>query len=243
MLAVVIGILILLWPERTASVATALIAVYAIGAGVVYAAVGLHPHYAAGCIDRQELAESMGKLGVHPKVVALGEMGLDNHYDDPPRSVQRRAFGWQLDIAAETDLPIIIHNREATDDTIRLIRDSNVAGERFVFHCFTGDTALARRALDLGFYVSFSGIVTFKRAEEIREAAAYVPADRLLVETDAPYLAPVPHRGQRNEPAWVARVVDVVADVRGETPERVVDAARRSFDRLFVDRVSSGECS
>lgn len=200
----------------------------------VYAAVGLHPHYAAGCIDRQELAESMGTLGVHPKVVALGEMGLDNHYDDPPMSVQRRAFGWQLDIAAETDLPIIIHNREATDDTIRLIRDSNVAGERFVFHCFTGDDRELDAVLALGAMVSFTGIITFKNARSLAACAARVPIDRLMIETDSPYLTPEPHRKIRpNEPCYVPLVATFLAAARKmektEFIQAVDDNARRFF--------------
>ncbi len=207
-------------------------------------AAGVHPHQ-AGRFDANldaVVPTVTNALEGRPRACAVGEIGLDYHYDFAPRATQIEVFRRQIRLARERRDPIVIHTREADDDTVDAVRAEGQGEVGGVFHCFTGDTALARRALDLGFYVSFSGIVTFKRAEKIREAAAYVPADRLLVETDAPYLAPVPHRGQRNEPAWVARVVDVVADVRGETPERVVDAARRSFDRLFVDRVLSGEC-
>ena len=132
----------------------------------------------------------------------------------------------------------MIHTREADDDTVNILGEEGGGEIRGVFHCFTGDAALARRALDLGFYVSFSGIVTFRKADEIRGAAKIVPPDRLLAETDSPYLAPMPHRGKRNEPAWVVRVVEVLAETRGESVEEVASATARSFDSLFRSTVA-----
>ena len=156
---------------------------------------------------------------------AIGEIGLDYHYDFSPRPVQQDLFRRQTALARELQLPVVIHTREATPDTFEILRNEG-SGVRGVFHCFTGDAAMARQALDIGFYVSFSGIITFPRSAEIREAARIVPADRLLAETDSPYLAPVPHRGKRNEPAHVVRVVEALAEVRGEARSAVEAAAQ-----------------
>lgn len=180
---------------------------------------GVHPHNAG--IFAGRVAEVPGVLGhaiERLEAKALGEIGLDYHYDFSPRDVQRDVFAAQLAVARERSLPIVIHTREATDDTFAILREAG-QGVRGVFHCFTGDRPMAAAALDLGFYISLAGIVTFPRAGELRAVAKMVPADRLLVETDAPYLAPVPHRGKRNEPALVARTVEAIAAVRG------VDAA------------------
>ena len=144
----------------------------------------------------------------------IGEIGLDYHYDFAPRDAQQAVFAAQLALAREQRLPVIIHTREATDDTFAILK--NEGDVRGVFHCFTGDTAMARRALDIGFYLSFAGIVTFPKAGDLRDAAEGRPRDRLLIETDSPYLAPVPHRGKRNEPAYVGRVLESLAAVRGE---------------------------
>ena len=198
-------------------------------------AVGIHPHQAGA------FAKKSNNVGVavtefcerHNRVCAIGEIGLDYHYDFSPPSTQIDVFRRQIALAHDRGLPIVIHTREADDDTIDAVRSECQGAARGVFHCFTGGMTLARQALDLGFYVSFSGIVTFKRADEIREVAAYVPADRLLVETDSPYLAPVPYRGKRNEPAWVARIIEVVAEARGETTDAVIEASDDAFTRLF----------
>jgi TatD DNase family protein len=176
---------------------------------------GIHPHNAGTFAGRTEevrgaLAESIERVGAK----AIGEIGLDYHYDFSPREVQRDVFAAQVDVARERSLPIVIHTREATADTFAILREAG-PGVRGVFHCFTGDRAMAAAALDLGFYISLAGIVTFPKAAELREVAKAVPIDRLLVETDSPYLAPVPHRGKRNEPAFVARTVDAIAAVRG----------------------------
>lgn len=180
----------------------------------VWATVGLHPHDAS-----QGLTGLEPLLGA-PKVVAVGETGLDYHYDHSPRDVQRAAFAAQIGLAHEHGLALVIHTREAWDDTFAILR-AEAPPARTVFHCFTGGPPEARRCLDLGAYLSFSGIVTFKNAPENREAAALCPLDRLLIETDSPYLAPVPHRGRRNQPAYVAVVGAAVAAARGTTTEHV----------------------
>jgi TatD DNase family protein len=195
-------------------------------------ATGVHPHAAAPFAGRA--AESATLTRGHAaafEACAVGEIGLDYHYDFAPRDVQRDVFAAQVDLARALDLPVIIHTREATDDTFAVL--ASAAGVRGVFHCFTGDVAMARRAVDIGFYVSFAGILTFPRAGDLREAAKIVPADRLLVETDSPYLAPVPHRGTRNEPAFVAQVLATLAAVRGDTPEALDARVTDNFRRLF----------
>ena len=198
-------------------------------------AAGIHPHQAGKFRERVDEVEQFVAAAIagSPQSCAVGEIGLDYHYDFAPREIQQEVFRRQVWFARENDLPVVIHTREADDDTVSILREEGGGTLRGVFHCFTGDTALARQALDLGFYVSFSGIVTFRRADEIREAARLVPTDRLLAETDSPYLAPTPHRGKRNEPAWVARVVEVLAETREESPEEVTAATSNSYGSLF----------
>lgn len=173
----------------------------------VWATVGLHPHDAKLGLD------TILDLFDQPKVVAVGEAGLDYYYDHSPRDVQREVFAAQIQIAHERRLPLVIHTRDAWDDTFDVLAAEGVP-ERTVFHCFTGGPDEARRALDLGAFVSFSGIVTFPHAPEVKEAARLVPLERMLVETDAPYLAPVPHRGKTNQPAWVTATAQFLADLR-----------------------------
>lgn len=180
----------------------------------VAATVGLHPHDAVQGVD------TILPLLASPGVVAVGECGLDYYYDHSPRPVQRAAFAAQVALAVERDLALVVHTRDAWDDTFDVLGAEGVP-ERTVFHCFTGGPDEARRCLDLGAYLSFSGIVSFKTADPIRAAAALCPADRLLVETDAPYLAPVPHRGRPNQPAWVPLVGAAVAAARAEPVEAV----------------------
>ena len=195
-------------------------------------AAGVHPHAAAPFAGRAEEAVSLSRA--HAKAFAaraIGEIGLDYHYDFAPRDVQQEVFAAQLDLARQLDLPVIIHTREATDDTFALL--GSAPGVRGVFHCFTGDAAMARRALDIDFYVSFAGIVTFPKAADQREAAKIVPAERLLIETDSPYLAPVPHRGKRNEPAFVGEVLAQLAAVRGVQPAALEAQVASNFRRLF----------
>ena len=204
-------------------------------------AVGVHPHQ-AGAVD-----EAAGGLdGVAPFVrrllatrggaCAVGEIGLDYHYDFAPPHTQIEVFRRQIAMARDLALPIVIHTREADADTLDAVRAEGGGDVKGVFHCFTGDAAFARQALDLDFHVSFSGIVTFRNAAAIREAAAIVPTDRLLVETDAPYLSPVPFRGRRNEPARVSQVVDTLAEVRGASRDQIVEATRQAYSRLFTGR-------
>ena len=193
----------------------------------VRATVGLHPHEARHGVDTiRDLFDG----AVRP--VAVGECGLDYHYDHSPRDDQRAAFAAQIALAHELALPLVIHTREAWDDTFDIL-DAEGVPERTVFHCFTGGPADARRCLDRGAHLSFSGIVTFTGAPEVREAAALTPLDRLLVETDSPYLAPVPHRGKRNRPAWVPFVGARIAAVHGVDVEAVRDATRQAAERLF----------
>jgi len=186
--------------------------------GVVWATVGLHPHEARngldGIVDLLDEAGPSGRGSGGRVVVAVGECGLDYHYDHSPRPVQRDMFAAQIALAHERDMALVIHTREAWDDTFAVLAAEGVP-EHTIFHCFTGGADEARRALDLDAFLSFSGIITFPSAGEIRAAAALCPTDRILVETDSPYLAPVPHRGQRNQPAFVPLVGARVAEVRG----------------------------
>jgi TatD DNase family protein len=181
-------------------------------------AVGVHPHIAGRFAGAPSQAAEIvrAQLARTPSARAVGEIGLDYHYDHSPRDVQQAVFASQVGLAVELDLPVVIHTREADDDTLAILREAGKGRVRGVMHCFTGSADMARRSLDLGFLLSFAGIVSFPRAGELRETARGVPSDRLLIETDAPYLAPVPHRGRRNEPAWVGRVLDVLAETRGE---------------------------
>ncbi len=192
----------------------------------VWATVGLHPHDASQGVDT-----IVGLLD-RPRVVAVGECGLDYHYDHSPREVQRAAFAAQIALAHERRLPLVIHTREAWDDTFAILAAEGVP-ETTVFHCFTGGTEEARRGLDLGAYLSFSGIVSFKTAGAVRGAAVACPEDRLLVETDSPYLAPVPHRGRKNEPALLPTVGAALARATGRDIERVAAATHRNARIAF----------
>ena len=198
-------------------------------------AAGVHPHQAGAFADDPAAVEGVVReaAAAVPRVAAVGEIGLDYHYDFAPRALQRELFARQVRLARELGRPVVIHTRDADDDTIDVLRAEGGGAAAGVLHCFTGDAAFARRVLDLGLHVSFSGIVTFRNADSIREAATVVPADRLLAETDAPYLAPVPFRGKRNEPAWVARVVDALAAVRGSAPGRIADETAEAFGTLL----------
>jgi len=199
--------------------------------GIRFAA-GIHPHQAGEFAGRLEDAtETVRRAVEEHRACAIGEIGLDYHYDFSPRAVQQDVFRGQLGLAVELGLPVIIHTREATDDTFRILREAG--GVRGVFHCFTGDDVMARAAFDLGFYLSFAGIVTFPRAEAIRAVAKMAPAGRFLAETDAPYLAPVPHRGRRNEPAYVAEVVAKLAEIRGARVADVAAQVTSNFKTLF----------
>ena len=195
----------------------------------IYASVGIHP-------DDPEAEEftlnELTERAALPKVAAIGETGLDYHWCKGELAWQHSRFITHIEAANQSGLPLIVHTREAADDTMRLLREHRAhAG---VIHCFTEDTRVARLALDLGFYISFSGIVTFKNAAQIQEAARYVPLDRMLVETDAPFLAPVPKRGKTNEPAYVRHTAAFLAQLRGDTLENIAAATTANFLRLFA---------
>jgi TatD DNase family protein len=196
-------------------------------------AVGVHPHHAhLFAADADEAARLVDRrLDALAAARAVGEIGLDYHYDFSPRDVQHRVFRAQLRLARRRGLPVVIHTREADDDTLQIIAEEGVA--RGVFHCFTGDAAAGRRAVATGFHVSIPGVVTFPKAGSLREAVTTIPADRLLVETDSPYLAPVPFRGKRNEPAYVAQVVAKVAESRGVGAAEIGRLVARNFAALF----------
>jgi TatD DNase family protein len=203
----------------------------------VRVAIGVHPHSAHefAADAAAAAAEAVrSQFAATSEARAIGEIGLDYHYDFSPRDVQQEVFREQVRLARALKLPIVIHTREASDDTLAILRDEGGGDVRGVFHCFTGDRALARAALDIGFHLSFAGIVTFPKAAELRDVARDTPADRLLIETDSPYLAPVPHRGKRNEPAYVTRVVETIAEVRGLTPADCGAAAADAFNKLFI---------
>jgi len=198
-------------------------------------ATGIHPHASgkyAGRVDAA-VAATAAAIDGQPRTCAVGEIGLDYHYDVGPKDVQQAVFAGQIALAVERDLPVVIHSREAMADTIDVIKDAGQGRARGVIHCFTGSADEARLALDIGFYVSFAGILTFPKAQSLRDAAAVVPVDRLLVETDAPFLAPVPHRGQRNEPAWVTETLATLAGVKGLAVPAAADAVRSNAARLF----------
>ncbi len=210
----------------------------------VFGSVGTHPHHADEELDIT--AEHLIRLAEHPKVVALGEAGLDYHYDNAPRPAQEQGFRTHIAAARETGLPLVIHAREADDDMIRILEEETGKGAfPAVLHCYSSGPELARRGVDLGFYVSFSGILTFRNSQGVRDIAVGVPADRLLVETDAPYLAPMPHRGKTNEPAYTVHTAAVLADLRGWTPEETARRTTENFARLFtkVPRAALGLAS
>ena len=204
--------------------------------GQIYASVGVHP-------DREDAAEfSVAEMlahAAHPKVVGIGETGLDYHWCKGDLAWQHRRFADHIEAANQSGLPLIVHTRDAADDTMAMLKEGQAhAG---VIHCFTENVRVAKMALDLGFYISFSGIVTFKNAPDIQEAARYVPADRILVETDAPYLAPVPKRGKQNEPAYVRHTAEFVAKLRNDTLENIAALTTENFYTLFnkVPRLTS----
>jgi TatD DNase family protein len=208
----------------------------------VFCSVGTHPHHA-----HEELDISTADLVAHsrhPKVVAIGEAGLDYHYDNSPREAQERGLRAHIAAARETGLPLVIHSREADDDMARILEEETGKGAfPAVLHCFTGGQDLAMRGVALGHYVSFTGILTFKNSQALRDIAAALPADRILVETDAPYLAPNPYRGKRNEPSYVTETAKVLAQTRGASTDEIARQTTENFFRLFskVPRELQGE--
>jgi len=197
----------------------------------IFATVGVHPHDAAK--TTRETYRELRELLKHPKVIAMGETGLDYHYDHSPRDVQRDVFLKQMLIAGEARKPVVIHTREAWEDTIALLevywKPTGLGG---IMHCFSGGPSEAQRCLDLGFHLSFGGIITFPKAADVQEAARSTPANRILIETDAPYLAPVPHRGERNEPAFIAQTARKLAELRGVAPEEIARITSENFRSL-----------
>jgi TatD DNase family protein len=194
----------------------------------IFATVGVHPHDAAKVEART--FDDLRTLANNPKVIAFGEIGLDYHYDFSPREVQREVFIQQLKLARDLNLPITIHTREAWEDTMSILRE-NWSGPG-IMHCFTGDAAQAQEALDLGFCLSYGGVTTFKTAEKVREALQITPQDRILIETDAPYLAPIPWRGKRNEPSFMVETAKRMAEVLGLTLDRVAEITTQNFTRI-----------
>jgi TatD DNase family protein len=197
----------------------------------IFATAGLHPHEA-----RLWDAEARGELEaalVSPRTVAVGEIGLDFHYDLSPRAEQAAAFRDQIAIARASNRPVVIHTREAREETLGILREEGARETGGVIHCYTEDLDTVRAVLDLGFFISFSGIVTFPKALEIQEAARFVPTDRILVETDSPYLAPIPHRGRRNEPSLLSATIRFLAGIRGEDAERLAEQTLRNTRKAF----------
>jgi TatD DNase family protein len=200
----------------------------------VYCSVGIHPHN-AGSEFPDLSVERIAELASHPKVVGIGETGLDYYYDKSPRDVQERSFRVHCRAARETGLPIIVHTRDADEDTGRILAEEGAGrGLDGVLHCFSSGRALAERALEMGFHISLSGIVTFRNSDELRAIVATVPLDRILVETDAPFLAPVPKRGKRNEPAFIVHTAALVAEVKGVSPEELARRSTENALRLFA---------
>ena len=199
-------------------------------------AIGIHPHGAHQYQDNPDAVENTvdAAFEAEPCVRALGEIGLDYHYNFSTPAAQQVVFQRQIRIARRRRVPIVIHIREAEDDTFRILVEESADDIGGVFHCFTGSRKMATRVLDLGFHVSLAGIVTFPKSLELRETAKMVPLDRLLIETDCPYLAPVPHRGKRNEPAYVTYVADIIAQIKGVSADVVASAAHENFLRLFT---------
>ena len=198
----------------------------------VYAAIGRHPNSAAG-FDDADFAE-LEALAAHSKCVAIGETGLDYYRDYAPASDQRRAFEAQIELARATGKPLVIHTRAAAEDTLRIMREEDAGAAGGVMHCFTESWETASACLDLGFHISFSGIVTFRNAKDLHEVARRVPLERMLIETDSPYLAPVPYRGKTNEPAYVKHVAEGIAALRGIPVEEVAARTSANFFRLFA---------
>jgi TatD DNase family protein len=198
----------------------------------VWASVGVHPHEADAHPDLG--AAALFEATEHPRVIAIGECGLDYYYNQSDRAAQRERFEAHIEAANQTGLPLIVHTREAEEDTAEILeRAVREKGVRGVLHCFTGSAELAKKALDLGFFISLSGIVTFKNAADLQHTAKKLPLDSLLVETDSPFLAPVPHRGKKCEPAFVADTASFVAELRGEDPEALAAATTANFFKLF----------
>ncbi|MGD6819070.1 TatD family hydrolase [Metabacillus sp. 113a] len=197
----------------------------------IYAAVGWHP---VDAIDmKEEDLDWIKELASHPKVVAIGEMGLDYHWDKSPKDIQKEVFRKQIALAKEVKLPIIIHNRDATADVVQILKEEKAEEVGGIMHCFTGSAEVAKECIDINFYISFGGPVTFKNAKKPKEVAAEIPLDRLLIETDCPYLTPHPYRGKRNEPGYVKYVAEEIAELRGMTYEEIARHTMENAKKCF----------
>ncbi|WP_338787886.1 TatD family hydrolase [Metabacillus sp. FJAT-53654] len=198
---------------------------------MIYAAVGWHP------VDAIDMTEEdlnwIKQLALHPKVVAIGEMGLDYYWDKSPKDIQKEVFRKQIQLAKEVKLPIIIHNRDATEDVVRILQEENASEVGGIMHCFTGSLDVAKQCMDMNFYISFGGPVTFKNAKKPKEVVKEIPMDRLLIETDCPYLTPHPFRGKRNEPSYVKYVAEQIAELRGVTLEEIGTKTSDNARKLF----------
>lgn len=199
----------------------------------MHCTVGTHPHHAGDPSEIHVSRDEIIALTKNPKVAGIGETGLDYYYNHSPAADQQKGFATHIEAACETDLPLVIHTRDADDDTIRVMREAGQGKARGVMHCFSGTQKLADQSMELGFYVSFSGIITFKKAEDLRAVVKSVPMNRILVETDSPYLAPIPHRGKRNEPSFVVHTAQMVAELKGVSVEEIATQTTENFFTLF----------
>ena len=195
----------------------------------LYASVGSHPDSADEV--NEGVIEEYRKLCLHEKVKAIGEIGLDYHYEDIPREIQKNAFRMQMQLAKELDMPVIIHEREAHDDGMRIVRE--FPGVTGVFHCYSGSAEMARQLVNLGWYIGFTGVLTFKNAHKAVETAASIPLDRIVIETDCPFMAPVPYRGKRNDPGYLSLMAEKLAEIRGITPEEAAKITTENAKRLY----------
>lgn len=197
----------------------------------VYAAVGIHPHDAS--TYSPEVEALLRELAAHPKVVAIGEIGLDYYYDNSPRDVQRAVFARQIELAAELGKPIVVHNRDAHQDTLNILKQHSSLSVGGLLHCFSGSYETAKVCLDMGYYIAFGGSITFKNARRLQDVVRKLPLERMLLETDCPYLTPVPHRGKRNEPAYVTYVAQKAAELKGISVEEVAQTTTQNARRVF----------
>jgi TatD DNase family protein len=198
---------------------------------IFYAAVGVHPHNAAD--QNSRVLTAIAEFATYPRVVAIGEIGLDYYYDNSPRDVQKTWFAKQIALARKVKLPIIVHDRDAHEDTVSILKSENAADTGGVLHCFTGSVEMARQVMDLGFMISIAGPVTFKNARKILEVVKFVPDDMLLIETDSPYLTPEPYRGKRNESAYVKLIAEKIAKIKGRSVEYIEETTTSNAKKLF----------
>ena len=198
---------------------------------IFYAAVGIHPHNAVN--HNKSVISMLKEFASYPKVVAIGETGLDYYYDNSPREAQKICFARHISLAREVRLPIIVHDREAHEDTLNILKSENAKDVGGVFHCYSGSVEMAREVMELGFLISIAGPVTFRNARKLLDVVKYVPDDMLLVGTDSPYLAPEPHRGRRNEPAYVKLVAEKIAEIKGKSLEYIAETTTSNAKRLF----------